>query len=315
MATDRLEGSILNILAYFSVFEFPLEAADIRRLLPPQSNVDELESSLMELVGQGVIYRTGQFYSLDDNPDLVRRKLESYTLARQLLPTAARIGRFLCKFPYVEGIGISGGLSKMCAQPGEDIDFFIITRANRLWVARTLMHLYKKLTFLAGKQHYHCMNYYIDEEALRLNDQNIYTAIETITLIPVCGQALERFFQSNEWVGDWFAEYRSLMKRKQETRPRSWLKNWVEWLLAGRLGNRLDDFLMKKTAKRWEKKERKMLLNHKGRVMSLRTGKHFAWSNPGSFQQKTLEKYHLRIAELRRKWPCYFLPVNASFEE
>ena len=31
------------------------------------------------------------------------------------------------------------------------------------------------------------MNYYIDEEALQISDKNIYTAVEVVTLVPVCG--------------------------------------------------------------------------------------------------------------------------------
>src|SRR6266478_4413244 len=99
-----------------------------------------------------------------------------------------KIGRFLSRFPYVTGVGISGSLSKMDAREKADFDFFIVTKANRLWIARTIMHLFKKLTFITGKQHLYCMNYYLDEKALQLRDQNIYTAVEAITLIPVSGK-------------------------------------------------------------------------------------------------------------------------------
>src|SRR2546430_6574247 len=86
-----------------------------------------------------------------------------------------------------------------------DIDFFIITSANRLWIARTCMHLFKKLTFLTGRQHWYCMNYYIDEEALNIEEHNIFTATELITLLPVCGNGtMQRFFQMNSWVSVYF---------------------------------------------------------------------------------------------------------------
>ncbi len=119
---------------------------------------------------------------------MVKRRQQGNLRAEQLLPKAMKIGRFLSVFPYVRGIGISGSLSKMYAHEKADFDFFIITKANRLWIARTFMHLFKKLTFLTGKQHYYCMNYYLDEKALKLRDQNIYTAVEAITLIPVSGK-------------------------------------------------------------------------------------------------------------------------------
>src|SRR6202022_4223033 len=89
-----------------------------------------------------------------------------------------------------------------------DIDFFIITKANRLWIARTLMHLFKKLTFLTGHQGWYCMNYYVDEEALQIEEKNIFTATELITLLPVCGNGtMEEFFRANNWASSYFPNY------------------------------------------------------------------------------------------------------------
>jgi hypothetical protein len=66
---------------------------------------------------------------------------------------------------------------------------FITTAKNRLWIARTLMHGLKKLTFLFNKQHYFCMNYYVDEvQQLQIREKNIYTAIEVATLMPSTGR-------------------------------------------------------------------------------------------------------------------------------
>ena len=87
----------------------------------------------------------------------------------------------LFQFPFVRGVFISGSLSKRCAAEKEDVDYFIVTSANRLWIARTIMHLYKKLTYLRGRQDRYCMNYFIDEEALEIKEKNIFTAVEMIT--------------------------------------------------------------------------------------------------------------------------------------
>jgi hypothetical protein len=312
---ERIEGSILKILAYFSVFDFPLSGNEIKRFLPPGSNDDCLEEILSQLVEEKVIFKLEGFYSLQDNSDLVKRKRSGYIRAEQLLPKAMKIGRFLCGFPFVRGLGISGGLSKMYAHENADFDFFIITKANRLWIARTFMHLFKKLTFLTGRQHYYCMNYFLDEKSLRLSDQNIYTAIETITLIPVCGEGIRDFFTANGWVSEWFADYQPVMKAQQKPAPRSWIKRMMEWMFDNEMGNRFDNYLMKLTCRRWKKKEEQKMLNYEGKAMSLLTGKHFAWSNPDSFQQKTVGFYNKRMAEIKSKWPGYFRPFNYSFEE
>jgi len=40
----------------------------------------------------------------------------------------------------------------------------------------------KKLSFIIGQQHHLCMNYFIDEHYLRLDEKNLFTRIELSTL-------------------------------------------------------------------------------------------------------------------------------------
>ena len=193
-------AAILKVLAYFDIFQYPLTAAEIKKYLDQPLHDHDLEHTLRHLLHDQHIYQLGEFYSLHNNPLLALRRREGNQRAAKLMPRAMKAGRFLYQFPFVSAIGISGSLSKNFADERSDVDFFIITKANRLWIARTLMHLFKKLTFLTGHQHYFCMNYYIDETALRIEDENIYTALEIATLVPVAGnQAADQFFVHNKW--------------------------------------------------------------------------------------------------------------------
>jgi hypothetical protein len=109
----------------------------------------------------------------------------------------------LYRFPFVRGIGISGSLSKNYADEDADIDFFIITSRNHLWIARTFLHGLKKLSFLVGKQDWYCMNYFIDEEALVIAEKNIFTATEVVTLKPVCGEKRDYNLFTMRIIGRW----------------------------------------------------------------------------------------------------------------
>ncbi len=205
---------------------------------------------------------------------------------------------------------ISGSLSKNYADAKADFDFFIITKARRLWIARTLMHLYKKLTFLRGRQHYYCMNYYIDEEVLLLEDQNIFTAIELKTLLPVSGEhTLQRMFGVNHWIDHWlpFCKFR---KQEQADRPNSVLKRLFEWFFNNKRGDRLDDHLMRISTRRWKDKEQKGRKNNKGQLMMLISGKHHARFNPGAFQEKVLELYEQKLKKLNA---AYSIPAPVYF--
>jgi hypothetical protein len=177
-----------------------------------------------------------------------------------------------------------------------------VSRANRLWIARTILHLFKKTTFLVGRQHYYCMNYFIDEEALRIPEKNIYTATEVITLLPVAGSAaMNKFFEANGWSKESYPVYtpdRTLKISDNITSLKKFGERILNW-------DNLDNFLFRWTSRRWKKKEKLELKNSKGRVMNLVTGKHFSKSDPEAFQQKILSRYENRIKKIADQWAMF----------
>lgn len=301
----REAQTILKTLAYFEIFDYPLTVEEIRNFLDHSVSESAFRSALEQLVSSQVIFKIDKFYSLENKWQKAEKRLLGNKRAQKLLQTAYKIGTFLCKFPYVRAVGISGSLSKNYAGKKEDIDFFIITKANRLWIARTILHLFKKITFLFRRQHYYCMNYFIDERALVVQERNIYTATEVVTLLPVAGSpAMNTFFDSNDWTKDWFPLYVNEQRLAISDKD-SFLKKPAEWLFE-KMGEKLDDFLFQWTSRRWEKKERLGRRNSKGRVMNLLTDKHFSKSDPEAFQEKIVALYQGKIEKLKDQWPQYF---------
>jgi hypothetical protein len=192
-------------------------------------------------------------------------------------------------------VGVSGSLSKNYADIKEDIDYFIITKENRLWIARTFLHLFKKFTFLLGRQHFYCMNYFIDEKALQIKEQNVYSATEVVTLLPVAGMdMMNHFFKINDWVEEWLPVH--IARHKINPSNKTFIvKNILEGFFNKRFGDRLDDFLFRWTTRRWQKKEQRGLRNLKGRIMNLVTDKHFSKSDPGAFQEKIVKMYEAKV--------------------
>lgn len=295
--------SILKVLAYFNIFQYPVTTEEICRYADRQFDPNELQHLLDELCNKAYVFNLDGFYSLVNNATLVHKRISGNQHAQQLLPTAYRIGRFLYKFPFVRAVGISGSLSKNVADENADIDFFIITAPNRLWIARTLMHAFKKLTFLVGKQHWYCMNYYIDESALVIAEKNIFTATEIITVLPVCGDTVfNSFFCANEWTHTYYPNTRPREESPEKDSVQIKQYKTTEALFNNRFGNWLDDYWMNLTSNRWAQKEKKHRLNIKGDPMGLKTGKHFARPNPDYFQKKILSLYHKTLEELESKW-------------
>ncbi len=294
-----LRTSILKTITYFDCFNYPLSLEDIRRFLDIEAEKAGIIMATAQLVREGRLYRLGAYYSLQDDASLALRRFRGEAHATDLLRIAARGATLLYQFPFVRGVCISGSLSKRCADEKADIDYFIITVANRVWIARTLMHLFKKLTFLLGHQHRYCMNYYVDEDALEIREKNIFTAIELFTLLPMSGdEGLQNFFRANDWVSSYFPGYRYRSREAEATRPDFFIKRVLEYMLGNHLGNKLENKLRRITDHRWSKKTRQKKRNMKGDVLTLQCGKHYSRPNPEIFQQKVLTKYLRRLTEV-----------------
>jgi hypothetical protein len=302
----KAELAILKTLIYFDIFDYPLSEKDIKNFLGCYVNDEIFASALLQLSLDKIIFRLGDFYSLENNRQRAEERMQGNLRALPLLAKAGRIGAFLYKFPYVRSIAVSGSLSKNYADKKADIDFFIVVKSNRLWIARTILHVFKKFTFLVGKENFFCMNYFVDEEALTIPEKNIYTAVEIVTLFPLAGTfTLNKFFEKNQWTKKWLPCYE--YKRNLKTAERgSGFKKFAEWLFNGKAGEKTDNLLYRWTTRRWKKKEQKGRKNSKGQVMNLVTGKHFSKSNPETFQEKILARYHDKIAWYFSCYPHYF---------
>jgi predicted nucleotidyltransferase len=250
----EIKENILATLAYFDMFNYPLTKVEVYLFLKKKYNYEFFDDALKCLLDSGVIHQFAQFYTLKNDHYLVVRRSEGNKKASELIKTANRVGDWLIKFPYVRGIAISGSLSKNFADEQSDIDLFIITEKNRLWIARTIMHCFKKLTFLVNKEHLFCMNYIIDIGQLEIVEKNIYTAIEVGTLIPLQGDiTFEKFYSANTWIRE-FIPNKNMRIATAKPMKASFFKMFFEYLLNHSPGNLIDNILLKITAGRWQKK-------------------------------------------------------------
>lgn len=303
--TDTAKN-ILKTLGYFDLFQYPLTKEEICLFHGAHISAVEIETSLEELVHDKTVFMLDGFYSLKNDPSLIQRRYNGNTLAAAQMKTAAKVARFLSRFPYVKGIAVSGSLSKNFANEKSDIDLFIITEANRLWIARTFMHLYKKITFLTGRQKRYCMNYYVDEARLEITEKNIFTAMEIVTLRPMQGRSgLEDFMAGNAWTKKYFPVMPFTSADVAEIKPGLFRKG-IEKILNGRGGDRIDIWLMKITGRRWQKKIQKKQLNSRGGCMGMAVDRHFSKPDPKNFQDKVVEQYRVKLQQL--------LPVKNKME-
>jgi predicted nucleotidyltransferase len=293
-----VKQDILATLSYFDIFDYPLTQTEIVQFLKTDYCHEDFFDDLKNLAMESWIYKMDEFYSLREDYSLVQRRREGNMRAKNMLKTAEKIAGFLSTFPFVKGVAVSGSLSKNFADENSDIDFFIITERNKLWLARTFMHCFKKIAILFKKEDLFCMNYYIDEEMLQIKEKNIYTAIEIATLLPLRGiEIFKEFFKQNDWSKSYLPNHSLRVSYVEETRN-PFFKKTVEFIFRNSFGNLVDLLLMNISVLLWKKKTRMGKLNKRGIVLSMDASKHYAKPNPMAFQKKFMTLYEKKIFNL-----------------
>jgi hypothetical protein len=314
---EVLKHSILKVLTYFDIFSYPLLQNEIHYYLDQQTSPEALPPALGQLTDAEIIYCIEGYYSLRNDAGLVHKRIEDNTRAEALLPKARMVCNFLSYFPFVRAIGISGSLSKNVAYPGADFDYFIITKANRLWIARTILALLSRCSAIVGKQEWLCLNYFIDESCLQIPEQNIYTATEIFTLILTRQNPTSQLFlEANNWVNQFYPNYRHKRSALQACASPNLVKKAVETRLGLALINTVDNWLMNWTISRLKKKKESGELVLKGKELQLPlSDKHYCKHNPAYFQEEVLNAYAKKMDILIKRYRLPGPVTKASFAE
>ena len=287
---SNLEEGCLLALKYFGIFRYPLKLEEIHIFNPSKATLEETRSALEDLLAEGIIYQSGQFYMPVKDEDWVPAREKANEKAFQLLAKTGKFGSIIAAFPFVRGIAISGSLSKFSATENPDIDYFIITEADRLWIARTMLHLFKKLTFITGHQHYFCMNYFIDTKSLTISHPNLYSAIEAVTLLPLYNAPLfELFNNENRWTRDYLPNHPGLANFTYVLEFKKYrLKKILEAISAILFPDKVNHFLMRLTDRKWRRKWRRAGYPEDDYDRAFMTSLHISKNHPVDYEKKVL---------------------------
>jgi len=232
--------------------------------------------------------------------------------AEKCLLVAQKKAKLISKFPFVRGVLASGSLSKGYMDEKSDIDFFIITAPRRLWIARTLLVLYKRL-FLGGSHKHFCVNYFVDEDHLEIEEKNLFTATELATVIPLYGSELySKLIETNDWLKGFFPNH---VARSTENVPKpteTTFKKFLETLINACLANKIESYFKSLTMKRW-KKLYETQYSKSDFDIAFKSKAYASKNHPQHFQRKVMEIYAEKLklfnfsSVLKNNRP---LPVN-----
>jgi hypothetical protein len=294
---NTCELAIIKVLAYYEVFNYPLTKKEIFENVNCKLEIEDLEDSLIGLINRGLIKTQSTFYFTEKlDVKCIKNRIDANQLAEEMLPIAKKFSNKISKFPFIKAVFISGGLSKNYFHQHSDIDYFIITSKNRLWLCRTIFILYYKLLSKKNKDFF-CLNYFISEAELAIPDRNQFVATEIATLMPMVNHSLYlQFLKTNNWYKSFFPQTQIRSSEHVIPHKKHVIKSFIENLFSGFIGNRVDDFLLRITLKHWLKKYNH--LKQEDFDLQIRSRKHVCKHHTKGYQNKVLEKWQTNTESL-----------------
>ena len=299
----------LKTILYFSIFNYPVTKEEIFEF-SNSANDESLKRELDSLIQEKVIYKIGDYYLKSNNPELVEKRLKGNAMAEAVMPKALKMANKISSFPYVRGVAISGGLSKGYFDEDGDVDYFIITSHKRLWIARTLLVLYKKV-FLLNSKKYFCVNYFISEKHLTIAEKNKFTATELVTLLPTHGKSLfNSFFAENKWVKSYFPNKKLFDNLNEvETIKNKGPKKFLEIVFNTRLGNLVEKLFRRITINKWKSKFGE--LDREEFEVAMKSTESVSKHHPNNFQKKVIEALNKKYSQVNKTHQISLEPEHA----
>lgn len=206
-----MEKAILKTLIYADIFDYPLTIFEIHKwLIGRKVALRQVEKALKSLSKKSKVKSQKDYYFLPERFNLVAKRQSRQKQAREYFKKARFLTYILKIIPWIKLVGVSGGLAMKNTQKKDDIDLFIITSKNRLWISRLLtLGLFSlirqrrkvrdQVSKVAGKL---CLNILLEEDRLAQNKGDVYLAHEILQMKILWQRdgIYYKYLIENEWV-------------------------------------------------------------------------------------------------------------------
>lgn len=254
---SAVEDAIIRTILYADVFSFPLTLDELHHFLiaPLPLSVDQIRAELEASPRlQAAVRRIDGYFVWEGREAIVALRQQRERAAAYLMPRALLWGRRLARLPFVRMVAITGALSmRNCSDQDDDLDYFVVSAVNRVWLTRLLCVALVRVGRLRGVTI--CPNYVLAENALIQERQDLFTAHEITQMLPLHGFAIYAAMRdSNAWVDCHLANADGPIHTLPDYAPGGlwrWIKQAAEAVLRGPLGDRLEQWEYRRKLRRF----------------------------------------------------------------
>lgn len=260
-ALPDLETAILHTVAYADVFDYPLTAAEVHRYLEVPASLSRVQHVISNgLAASGRLGCHDGLASLPGREHIVEIRFRRAERAQRLWGRALSYGRILAALPFVRMVALTGSLAMDNADANSDLDYFVITAPDRLWVCRALV--ISVVRWAARRGDSVCPNYFLSERALFIHEHNLFVARELAQMVPLHGlDVYRRLRQTNTWSAAFLPNAEGpppqAARIAANGRASAWerpLRGAAEAFLRTGMGARLDRWEMQRKIRKFQRR-------------------------------------------------------------
>lgn len=245
---STLERAVLETLAYSDIFDYPLTLRELHRYLTVPATQAELESCLkdMPFVSLSVVDSRISYYFLPQRSEIVDVRKARQADSLKAFQRALFYGRIIGRMPFVRLVTMTGSLAVLNLSGNGDMDFMLVTKPGRLWIARAFAVTFGRLMRLVGDRI--CVNLLVSENALSWPVHDLYSAREMGQMVPIVGlEVYNRLRASNQWTVSFLPNSSSAPDHSPSKigKTGSLFQRILELPMLGKFGAWLDNRLMK----------------------------------------------------------------------
>jgi len=240
----NLNQAILETVARFDLFDYPLTDFEIWQFLSSKASYQTIKDNLSVA---NLSSADGLFF-LHGRQEIANIRQTRYREADKKIKTTKQLLKFIAWLPGIKLICLANIIGPNNIKPETDIDLFVITKTNRVWLIKFLATSILKVFALRPTdkkfKNKLCLSFLTDLTALDLSicrrgDDDWYFSYWLAGLLPLIGseETYNDLIKANAWLKDQLPNWRTAcsvpLKRftkKESTNKLSNLGNSLEKL-------------------------------------------------------------------------------------
>lgn len=212
----NIEERIISHINYRDIFSAPVKRESLEEWLGASQSTTThvlVDHTINNLKERGLIVELDGYLAVPGKSKIIKDQEEKIKRTKEILSRGKLGLKALSVIPFVKFIGISGSIAaENPTAPSDssrvDLDIFIITAKNTLWVFTFFLRLIINITEALKIDTFYCMNYITDESFLEIHNKNFFTATELVNLMPIKDSkgVYDQLINENMWYKSYYHE-------------------------------------------------------------------------------------------------------------